>query len=261
MMNQIQSVFSRRGVIPATVGVLSFTAGALGGYVFAVRKGMRKSMQEAIYDYAVDLQDAREAEAVKTEQMYRSFADIPQEVVDEHPSNGPREADDTVPHLALVEDPEPELDQEPDVAQTTVSIFGDNEEDVWDWEEEGDLRTNLQFEGAPYILHVDEFMAKETPYAQATLTYYEGDEILVDDKSVPVYNISEVIGDNLRFGHGSNDRNMLYIRNDHLRMEFEVIRDRGYYQQEVLGIDIDEDYETDGKWLKHSNEPLKFKLD
>lgn len=261
MMNQIQSVLSRKGVVPATVGVLSFAAGAFGGYVYAVRKGMRSSMQETIYDYSEAAQAISDDRAERTEQMYKSFADIPQEVVDEHPSNGPREADAVVFNLALVEDAEPESDQEPDVAQTTVSIFGDNEEDVWDWEEEGDLRTNLQFEGAPYILHVDEFMAKETPYAQTTLTYYEGDEILVDDKSVPVYNISEVIGDNLRFGHGSNDRNMLYIRNDHLRMEFEVIRDRGYYQQEVLGIDIDEDYETDGRWLKHSNAPLKFKLD
>ena len=47
--------------------------------------------------------------------------------------------------------------------------------------------------------------------------------------------MDEVIGlGNLgRWGHGSNDENIVYIRNLHLSLDFEVVRDRGSYAEET----------------------------
>lgn len=124
------------------------------------------------------------------------------------------------------------------------SIFS-GEDDIWDTEVEEQSRSTE----APYVIHKDEFWREEMGYSQTTLTYYVGDDILVDQEDVPVYNHSEATGE-LKFGHGSGDQNVVYIRNDRLRAEYEIIRDRGSYEQVVLGLQAEEDLERSS--LKHS---------
>mgnify|MGYP006274408799 FL=1 len=106
----------------------------------------------------------------------------------------------------------------------------------------------------PYIIHQDEYFGKETEYTQSTLTYYAADDILVDEKEVPIYNYKSVTGE-LRFGHGSDDQNVVYIRNDRLSGEYEVIRDSGSYEVEVLG----NQYEQALKNIDLKNSVLKFR--
>jgi hypothetical protein len=125
----------------------------------------------------------------------------------------------------------------------THNIFGNDDE--FDLEEEIKKRTP----GMPYVLHRDEFYADEEDFSQSTLTYYSGDDILVDENDVPVYNHNRVIGD-LRFGHGSNDPNVFYVRNHNLRAEYEVVLADGHYAKEVLGLDIEDNART--KDMKHS---------
>lgn len=125
-------------------------------------------------------------------------------------------------------------------------IFSDTQ-DEWDYQEEVSRRTDA----APYILHKDEFYANERDYTQSTLTYYAGDDILVDEQDAPIYNYKNILGE-LRFGHGSEDQNTVYIRSIQLKAEYEVIRDEGKYSVEVLGLEIEENArETE---LKHSGD-------
>jgi len=120
----------------------------------------------------------------------------------------------------------------------------------WDYELEKENRTMDK----PYILHQDEYFSKETEYSQSTLTYYSGDDILVDEQEVPIYNYKAVVGD-LRFGHGSDDPNVVYVRNDKLSGEYEVIKDSGLYEIEVLGNEYESILE------KHDLKPnvMKFR--
>jgi hypothetical protein len=111
-----------------------------------------------------------------------------------------------------------------------VSIFrGDSNMD-WDFEAELAKRSPDK----PYIIHETEYFAHETDYSQSTLTYYAGDDILVDEREVPIYNYKSVTGE-LLFGHGSEDQNVVYVRNDRLSGEYEILRDSGSYEIEVLG--------------------------
>lgn len=119
-------------------------------------------------------------------------------------------------------------EEEPTV---TASVFSDD--DDWDHDEEVRKRTTTE----PYILHKDEFWAEEKNYTQTTLTYYDGDQILVDQDEAPIYNHDRVTGP-LKFGHGSGDKNVVYIRNDKLKAEYEILFDSGLYTVEVLGLDI-----------------------
>lgn len=127
----------------------------------------------------------------------------------------------------------------------TRNVFVDSVDPTWDQEKEERDRT----ETAPYILHHDEFMAAETSYNQITITWYEGDNVLSDEEDKPIDLVEEVVGhDNLQFGHGSGDENIVYIRNDRLEIDFEVTRSEGKYAHEVLGFEEE---------LKHSSEGIR----
>lgn len=132
----------------------------------------------------------------------------------------------------------------------TKSIF-DNPNDAWDYDEEVKNRS----EDKPYIIHKDEFYGEESGFTQTTLTYYAGDNILCDEDDKPVYNHSQVTGP-LLFGHGSGDPNVVHIRNDQRKAEYEILLDPGLYSVDVLGLEIEDNQRV--KDLQHSKH-LKFR--
>lgn len=133
---------------------------------------------------------------------------------------------------------------ESDKGSDVVSVFNEVNAD-WDQDSEEGKRTK----DSPYILNKDEFWAEELDYKQTTLTYYASDDILVDQTDVPIYNYKEVVG-TLNFGHGSSDQNVVYVRNDKLKAEYEILKDRGSYSVEVLGLEYEAEEERAS--LKHS---------
>lgn len=109
--------------------------------------------------------------------------------------------------------------------------------DDWDYDDEVKRRNPLQ----PYVIHRDEFFAEQMGvenYIQSQLTFYEGDEVLIDEDSKPMYNHEMIIGP-LQWGHGSDDPNVFYARNMARQMEYEIIRDPGHYRVEVLGLEME----------------------
>jgi hypothetical protein len=90
----------------------------------------------------------------------------------------------------------------------------------------------------PYVISQEEFLANETGYEQATLTFYEIGGVLSDQRDDVIDNAEAVIGNAPgNFGEGSSDPNVVHIRNEKLQMEFEVVRSERSYQQDVLGED------------------------
>jgi len=99
----------------------------------------------------------------------------------------------------------------------------------------------------PYIIHQDEFFENETEFSQVTLTYYEGDGVLADTDDSVLHNQISLIGDGTlsRFGHGADDYNVLYVRNPHLEMEYEICRVQKSFEVEVEGLDDASETATD----------------
>jgi hypothetical protein len=133
-------------------------------------------------------------------------------------------------------------------------------DDDWNYDEELAKRS----EDRPFIIHKDEFYENEHDYSQITLTYYSGDDILVDEDDSPIYSHNQVVGE-LKFGHGSGDPNVVYVRNDKRRAEYEVLFDPGLYSVEVLGLSIEDNQRArrvreDRGGLKHSGVP-KFRTE
>jgi uncharacterized protein YneF (UPF0154 family) len=90
----------------------------------------------------------------------------------------------------------------------------------------------------PYVISSDEFMNNEMNLRQETLTYYAGDDVLADSRDEQVEDVNRLVGENnlQRFGQWSNDPRVVYVRNERVRIEFEIILSEGNFSEEVLGF-------------------------
>lgn len=136
-----------------------------------------------------------------------------------------------------------------------VSVFGEGAGDEWDYKSEIEARDKTR----PYVIHVDEYQGDEMGWdSQSTLTWYEKDSVLTDSHDHPIHNPNEVVGLPLSFGHGSNDPNVVYVRNERLQAEYEILRDSGSYQEVVLGEAFEAAAQAEE--LRHSR-TMRFRSD
>ena len=124
---------------------------------------------------------------------------------------------------------------------TNRNVFAEVEanrvEDEWDYQRERAKRSPLK----PYVIHVDERdESRNGGYDEVTFTYYEADDVICNERD-------EVIGEperdllvgeaNLeRFGHGSNDPSIVYIRHDSQELVIELVKSPNSYAEEVHGL-------------------------
>lgn len=138
--------------------------------------------------------------------------------------------------------PEEPGDEEAPIVENVFVNNGDDPEvemeEAWDYDAEAAKRAPE----VPYVIHRDEYNETPDGYDQYTLAYFEGDDVLCKEDDSVVEDQDEVIGlGNLsRFGHGSGDRNIVYIRNEKLKVDLEVVHSDGKYAQQVHGFSEDE---------------------
>lgn len=128
---------------------------------------------------------------------------------------------------------EPEPTAEPELHEISRNIFTDAMAGHdFDFEKEVPLRSSEK----PYVIEHDEFY--ESDRQTITLTWFEGDEVLADEKDEHIPNPDHVVGDeNLqRFGYGSRDPNIVYVRNETMDIDFEIVKNDGKYTEQVLGF-------------------------
>lgn len=139
---------------------------------------------------------------------------------------------------AAEKDPEPEVVVETVEEKTTTRVLFEGQPlnpDEFDIEAERDLRRN----GVPYVVSQEEYDANPDQNEQIVLTYFAFDDVLVDEEEREIDDVERRVGQaNLtRFGHGSNDPVIVYVRNEQLGLDFEILRSEGSYAEEVLGLD------------------------
>lgn len=91
----------------------------------------------------------------------------------------------------------------------------------------------------PYIVSQEAFMQNDDGFDQSTLTYYVLDEVLTDVRDDVIDDVTNTVGDGFpeNFGYDSSDENVVHVRNERLRMDFEITRSEGSFAQEILGED------------------------
>lgn len=139
----------------------------------------------------------------------------------------------------IVEVPEPNLVVSEKVVTTTNVFVQAQENDPRDWDYNAELADRELNPGVPYTISFEEFNENEPGHEQTTLTYYSDDDTLVDAMDKPVDAVERFVGqDNLsRFGDGSGDKNVVYVRNEKADMDFEIIRENGSYHKHLFGTE------------------------
>lgn len=128
------------------------------------------------------------------------------------------------------ESDEPDSDGDQPEEDTVFNAF-----DIKDSTEE----TYEKIEGAPYIISSEDFYNSENDFDKITVSYYEGDDTLVDEREQPINDPEPVVGNRhlSMFGFKSDDPNIVYVRNERLSTDFEIMYEEGEYAVRVLGIE------------------------
>lgn len=271
-------ILEQKWVVPAAVGVVGIVAGFGGGYILGKRHGFGAAL-DMVNESTEMLDDSSNVIETFTD-ILREAPDVIEELVDAEV-----EMEVEIEDVYIEEEPthiqyDTTVDQiltegDLDLAQAVIDAGGElnvlpgtpdvpitvqranvfsNPDDVWDEDEEQAKRV----EGQPYVITKDQFFNSDTEYNQHTLTYYAGDDILVNELEAVIYNPKEIVGEYV-FGHGSGTATVFYTRNETLEKEFEVVKELGKYEVEVLGHTIEQDYEDSD--LRHSSTPTRFRGD
>ena len=219
--------------------------GAAVGFYFGYRWNKKKIRAEVLKEAEAEIEEVREIYRQKTigkvvtdkpslddvvqDKGYSPAVEVPERPT--RPSVPVQEPPAMQPHVRPYQHFAPS--KEPFAKRTE-----DGEKDKsegWSYPYELSQRASQQM----YIIHQDEFTTNETQYQQTTYTYYAGDDVLTDEHDTVLNNRENLIGDPdhlTRFGHGTDDLNVLYIRNVQLELEFEICRTPKSYEEEVLGL-------------------------
>lgn len=241
---------------PAVVIGVAVVAAGVGGFVaykFAQRRLAKK--------YDEKLQE----ELAATERFYtvrnkEGVFETPTEAVQAlHPQARPVTDMQPRQHTAVpyhrMHGDQDDADEHPSVAQRIIerNVFDTARTDPRDWDLNAEIAIREENPNDPYVISTDEWAKNEPTHEQVQLTYFADSDDLVDDKSVPVRNVEQVVGDDnlTRFGHGSGDNNIVYIRNERLGMDMEIIRTPASFSEEALG----------GRELRHSHQPRRTRRD
>ncbi len=100
------------------------------------------------------------------------------------------------------------------------------------------------------VITPEAFMnCEEETFTQSTLVWLNDDGTMIDSRDyiLPESEWRGMLGCNIRdyFGALADDKDVVYIRNDRTRMEYEIVREYSSYAKNVLGIE--DEYESDDK--------------
>lgn len=221
------------GIAVATTGTVCFAAGSTAGFFYA--KHLLKLRYEELAGQEIAQAKAFYSKQVK-DQNFPSVDDAAEALL-------PKEVEETVAtyqgkRSTVTITPYHKVELQGEAAESPVktsNIFAKQPETEADWER----RVRNRTEEAPYVITNEEYFAGELEYKQATVTYYEGDGVLADERDDVIDGIDLTIGDDniIRFGDHSEDDNIVYVRNDRLGIDFEVTRSQGKYSVEVAGFE------------------------
>jgi len=138
------------------------------------------------------------------------------------------------------------LPQKPDIFRFTKERVYDHpiefppedpaEEDDEEFDEANILVSRM--EGIEIISNKS-FFEEFVGHDKISVTYYERDNTLADDKDGIVPDPINIIGEEAldNFGYLSDDPDIVYVRNHNTSTDFEIVRLKGSYSKQVLGIE------------------------
>lgn len=219
---------------------LGFVAGAVTGGVgtyFGLRSRFARETQKEINEYrevarqriraANEFVDKMTKEEKKSEEAYDKVANSYDKFVD-YTSYYDEERCNLRDELNAVSQAVKDEDFDKHMAEREHP-----EEDEEDLDEEFDneekiesLRKAREDKKLPYIIDAAAFHNTQQWYEKITLTYFEGNDVLTDDREDPIDNPEELVGTDYKkfFGIDENEPDIVMIRNDCNGCDYEICR-------------------------------------
>lgn len=219
---------------------LGFVAGAVTGGVgtyFGLRSRFARETQKEINEYrevarqriraANEFVDKMTKEEKKSEEAYDKAANSYDKFVD-YTSYYDEERCNLRDKLNAVSQAVKDEDFDKHMAEREYP-----EEDEEDLNEELDneekienLHKAREDQKVPYPISAAEFHNTQQWYEKITLTYFEGNDVLTDDREDPIDNPEELVGTDYKkfFGIDENEPDIVMIRNDCNGCDYEICR-------------------------------------
>ena len=89
----------------------------------------------------------------------------------------------------------------------------------------------------PHVITYEEFAHDHSEYEKLTLAYFEEDDVLADSDGM-IDDTEYIVGSVAlrRFGVGSHDPNIVYVRNPKIEVDFEIVKSNKSYVETILGV-------------------------
>ncbi len=195
--------------------VISATAGAAGGYIFAKRQ-LEAGLQETL---AEEIEITKQFYARMNKKDYPTPAEAVKDLLP------PEDAE----RLGSIVRTYQGSATEQEAAEVVANIF-DKDPPLDPGPEEAD-------KNYPTLIPEDTYMTGDSGATQVTLTYYTGDQILADERDEVIEVPNQMVGNsNLQVFHDSPDTTTIYVRNRRLEIDYEIVRSEGSYGVEVAGL-------------------------
>jgi len=117
----------------------------------------------------------------------------------------------------------------------------ENDEPIEEFNEEQDFSSAqidvLKTAQRPYVITAQQFVDEERDFSKVTVTYFTVDDVLMDEDHTVIDMIDDTIGDESLacFGAAGSPSNLVYVRNENLQIDYEVIREDLSYEIDELG--------------------------
>jgi hypothetical protein len=220
--------------------VLIFAAGATLGALVAYEIARHKYELSEDEQYFADLADELKEDEESTEEIKRTYNK------DNYPKKEGKvivitkdKYKKTIENLGY----DANKDDRIDPAELESPPEDDSEEED---EYDGQFMSYESNGGDTHIITMEEFAEEMGHYDKISLTFYEDDEVLTDESEEIIDDPIAILGEDalVSFGVGSGDPEVVYVRNDWLQIDYEVIRLSKSYKETVLG-DIEGREEND----------------
>lgn len=230
--------------------VVGLGIGAAVGFYFGLRFSREKIQAEAYAEAEEEVAKLREVYLAKTVALANTDKDSVEEIVERAgystavpvirrplpapvPVSSAHERLENVPNVEeRLETEMVDLPEEP--TDKTKSMHAD-----WNYEQELKGRSPEE----PYVIHQNEYEHSNPNYSKVVFTYYSVDDIIADTEDNHQISLAEstVGSQNLKFGHGADDVDTVYVRNDILEVDMKIERVNKSYEEEVLGLNRHDD--------------------
>jgi len=121
-------------------------------------------------------------------------------------------------YMAEMESPEESEEEDDDADPDDPEIF-----------------SNMDIPGeGPREITADEFANTRTYYDKLSYDYYIHDNVMLDDKGDPIGNPERMLGDFRKYLQGDEIPNTIYIRNEGMETDFEIVPVNSSYRKDVL---------------------------